>query len=134
MRLTIRNSDGSVSQPVDLRWADVLSKLVDYEDAEKRGLLVRLPCKVGDIVYALWSVPTPTKYVTYLAEVKEIRIAKRASRTMLSVLIEPVEFRGRRKEYFADDFGKLVFRTEEEAEAALKGEKKAVASESPKEE
>lgn len=31
-RLTIRNSDGSVSQPTDLRWADALSKLAYYED------------------------------------------------------------------------------------------------------
>ena len=26
-------------------------KLCDYEDLEEQGLLVRLPCKVGDIVY-----------------------------------------------------------------------------------
>ena len=31
-RLTIRNSDGSVSQPTDLRWADALKKLAEYED------------------------------------------------------------------------------------------------------
>ena len=31
-RLTIRNSDGSVSQPMNLRWADALRKLADYED------------------------------------------------------------------------------------------------------
>lgn len=31
-RLTIRNSDGSVSQPMDLRWADALEKLAAYED------------------------------------------------------------------------------------------------------
>lgn len=31
-RLTIRNRDGSVSQPMDLRWADALEKLADYED------------------------------------------------------------------------------------------------------
>lgn len=30
------------------------NKLADYEDLEEQGLLVRLPCKVGDIVY----VPT----------------------------------------------------------------------------
>lgn len=30
----------------------VLKKLCDYEDLEEQGLLVRLPCKVGDIVYA----------------------------------------------------------------------------------
>lgn len=28
-----------------------LEKLADYEDLEEQGLLVRLPCKVGDIVY-----------------------------------------------------------------------------------
>lgn len=28
-----------------------IEKLCDYEDAEEQGLLVRLPCKVGDIVY-----------------------------------------------------------------------------------
>ena len=26
-------------------------KLCDYEDLEEQGLLVRLPCKVGDIIY-----------------------------------------------------------------------------------
>nr|DAG47058.1 MAG TPA: hypothetical protein [Caudoviricetes sp.] len=29
----------------------VLTKLADYEDAEEQGLLVRLPCKVGDTVW-----------------------------------------------------------------------------------
>ena len=29
----------------------VLDKLATYEDLEEQGLLVRLPCKVGDIVY-----------------------------------------------------------------------------------
>ena len=30
-------------------------KLASYEDAEKQGLLIRLPCKIGDKVYQLWS-------------------------------------------------------------------------------
>ena len=29
----------------------ILTKLADYEDLEEKGFLVRLPCKVGDIVY-----------------------------------------------------------------------------------
>lgn len=29
----------------------ILAKLATYEDLEEQGLLVRLPCKVGDIVY-----------------------------------------------------------------------------------
>ena len=28
-----------------------LEKLADYEDLEEQGLLVRLPCKVGDMVW-----------------------------------------------------------------------------------
>lgn len=32
-RLTIRNSDGSVSQPIRLNWADALFKLAAYEDS-----------------------------------------------------------------------------------------------------
>lgn len=31
----------------------VFKKLADYEDLEEQGLLVRLPCKVGDTVYTI---------------------------------------------------------------------------------
>lgn len=34
-------------------------KLATYEDLEEQGLLVRLPCKVGDDVYI---IPSPTVY------------------------------------------------------------------------
>lgn len=30
---------------------DIINKLAAYEDAEEQGLLIRLPCKVGDTVY-----------------------------------------------------------------------------------
>ena len=30
---------------------DIVLKLAEYEDAEEQGLLIRLPCKVGDTVY-----------------------------------------------------------------------------------
>lgn len=30
---------------------DVMNALAEYEDLEEQGLLVRLPCKVGDTVY-----------------------------------------------------------------------------------
>lgn len=32
-----------------------VDKLADYEDAEEQGLLLRLPCKVGDTVYTVSS-------------------------------------------------------------------------------
>lgn len=75
-RLTIRNSDGSVSQPTDLKWAAALEKLAAYEDtgltpeeivhrlqngkhwadiwrAEAEGRLLVLPCRVGTAVYRI---------------------------------------------------------------------------------
>ena len=36
-----------------------LEKLADYEDLEECGLLMRLPCKIGDDVYI---IPSPTVY------------------------------------------------------------------------
>jgi hypothetical protein len=35
----------------------IIERLADYEDAEEQGLLLRLPCKVGDTVYKLWYKP-----------------------------------------------------------------------------
>lgn len=32
-------------------YISAVRKLCDYEDLEEQGLLVKLPCKVGDIVY-----------------------------------------------------------------------------------
>lgn len=31
----------------------VFKKLADYEDLEEQGLFVRLPCKVGDVLYCI---------------------------------------------------------------------------------
>ena len=99
----------------------VWERLKEYEDMEEHGRLVVLPCKVGDWVYALWDVPTAAKYVIYCAEVKEIRISNRNCRPTTTYLLEPIEYRGRRKEYRDDDFGKTVFLTREEAERAIAG-------------
>ena len=33
--------------------AEIAERLAEYEDAEEDGLLVRLPCKVGDKVYCV---------------------------------------------------------------------------------
>jgi hypothetical protein len=38
---------------------NMIKKLATYEDLEEHGLLVRLPCKVGDDVYI---IPSPTVY------------------------------------------------------------------------
>ena len=37
------------------KYEEIYRKLAEYEDAEEQGLLLRLPCKVGDTVYCLTS-------------------------------------------------------------------------------
>lgn len=98
---------------------ELYGKLKPYVDAEEQGLLVRLPCKVGDTLYA------PTRNI-----VSEFRIIQ-------------FEIGGYDKHYLwvnwylkkgitgnfridvipAEEIGKTVFLTREEAEAALKGGK-----------
>ena len=99
--------------------AQCLKKLQKYEDAEENGMLIRPKCRLGNIVYALWSIPTEARYVIYPAEVKEISLSSTNARKMIMYKLEPISFRGRYNKYYDDDFGKLVFLTEAEAEQAL---------------
>lgn len=77
----------------------VLTKLADYEDAEEQGLILRLPCKVGDKVYRFWYVDD----VPYSIQEQTIK-------TLTNVVAMMED----------DAFGKTVFLTKEEAEQALK--------------
>lgn len=80
---------------------------------------VEVKCKIGDWVYALWEAPVKEKYIIYCAECKEIRIGMRNCRLTTTYRLEPIMYRGHIHEYRGEDFGKLVFSSEEEAEAAL---------------
>lgn len=82
-----------------------LKKLHEYEIAEEQGLLLRLPCKVGDRVYVIVTVldygeigdkATKTYYIT----------ERKFELYMLS-------------DYGKYVFGKTVFLTKEEAEQKL---------------
>jgi len=110
-RLTIRNSDGSVSQLMDLRWADALEKLAHYEDLEEQGRLVVLPCKPSDVtVYQLRDKK----------HAKGVGVSPRhISCTMVwSNGTYALKHQGR-DACTSSDFGKTWFLTETEAEAAL---------------
>lgn len=80
---------------------------------------VEVKCKVGDYVYALWEAPVKLKYIIYCAEVKEIRISMRNCRMTTTYILEPIAYRGHRREYLDEDFGTLVFKNEEDAERTL---------------
>lgn len=90
-----------------------IERLAEYEDMEEQGLLVRLPCKVGDTVWI--------KGDKFPAEIEEIRI------TDDGIYFAYVEYdRGYEEtevwdncEFVLSDIGKTVFRTLGEAEKAL---------------
>ena len=75
-----------------------------YVDAEQIADVptvdaVEVKCKVGDFVYALWEAPVKLKYIIYCAEVKEIRISIRNCRLTTTYMLEPIDYRGRIREY-----------------------------------
>lgn len=71
----------------------VLEKLGQYEDAEEQGLLLRLPCKVGDVIY----------------EINNGKIVEHCLRSKWRIA-----------RYMEEGiFGVLAFTTREEAEQAL---------------
>lgn len=98
-RLTRKTKTGnykSADKTVSIR--QVYDKMGVYEDAEEKGLLLRLPCKVGSTVYLITS---------------KGKIEPRTADAMfLGVLW--------------DEYGKEWFLSQEEAEQALKqmGEKR----------
>ena len=92
---------------VDCHCSDaIVNKLGEYEDAEEQGLLVRLPCKVGDRIYMAFVS----------GEIRERTV------TMISTLggCEWAVHYGEPCEgcVGSNDFGEWVFLTREEAEAA----------------
>lgn len=93
----------------------VLKKLADYEDLEEQGLLIRLPCKVGDTVYRVNAgakqpiIPMTVSEIHFLCYKNE----------------RAVRFDAIGKEdmgescYRLEDIGRIVFLTREEAEKKL---------------
>lgn len=94
---------------------DACKKLAEYEQLEEQGLLVRLPCKVGDTVYRVNAgakqpiIPMTVSEIHFLCYKNE----------------RAVRFDAIGKEdmgescYRLEDIGKIVFLTREEAEKKL---------------
>ena len=90
-------------------WLQVYFKLKDIEDLEEQGLLLRLPCKVGDVIYEIHPLTgkiTPRK-------IKSIVVCNCPDLTIMYKS-------GYDYSNVQDDFGKTVFLTEAEAEQKLK--------------
>ena len=91
------------------------NKLKEYEEAEEQGLLLKLPCKVGDTVYAIGFNNKP---VVYESVVLSILITEKE--IVFNVKVDEFEINSQLKQSM---FGKTVFLTQDEAEEKLKGMK-----------
>lgn len=71
-RLTQRNKEEQ-AHAKSVGYYSLVDKLAEYEDIEEQGLLLKLPCKVGDTIYlvdfeekaydeaTVWSIEIDTK-------------------------------------------------------------------------
>jgi hypothetical protein len=85
-----------------------LEKLATYEDLEEQGLLVRLPCKVGDDLYCIVN-----------GEVKKLKVHSFGVPDFEIIDIEFKYVDGFKIVRFVGEVGKTVFLTREEAEKKL---------------
>lgn len=90
-----------------------IEKLAAYEDAEEQGLLLRLPCKVGDILYFAHHdrvISSEVLSVKYHVEAENHGIFIRKRLT--------IDVEGISAEIDFCEIGKTVFLTEAEAKLA----------------
>lgn len=97
-------------------------KLAKYEDLEEQGLLFRLPCKVGDIVY--YEHPYSSVHTGIQAyQITNIMISQNKKGVWTKKYRAMMLLNGKiidsQINFSFDDIGKTVFLTREEAEAAL---------------
>lgn len=109
-RLTEWNRDHTHAQVGS--HANAIDKLAEYEDLEEQGLLLKLPCKVGDTLY----VPTRTFISEFV--IRYIGVSKCHNIFYHTCLTKGINMTG---ETFSEDkIGKTVFLTQAEAYEALK--------------
>ena len=97
--------------------ADLREKLKYYEDAEEQGLLLRLPCKVGDTLY---RVNKGAKEPVIMMRVIQLYI-KQIYKDKTVMRIDAINDADMGEScYLPCDIGERIFLTREEAEAKLK--------------
>lgn len=105
--------------------AELREKLKRYEDAEEQGLLLRLPCKVGDTVYVITSPFNVFDDIEYDENMKDEVYEAYVSSVSFYESGEQYRIYSKVTNHFIGayfrecDFGKTVFLTGEEAEAKL---------------
>ena len=98
-----------------IRHGRALDKLLEYQKLEKQGLLIKLPCKVGDRVYTIFCNEVYEKTIDRI-------IINRFTTPQIWVETK-LEFATSKLERWDMAIGKTIFLTREEAEKALEERK-----------
>ena len=100
----------------------VYRKLKDYEDAEEQGLLLRLPCKVGDTVWQIMISGMKIKEKKLLYGIYEATVTKVSVDFYRNLLISTItnDTQKCKNKVTISAIGETIFLAREEAEAKLK--------------
>ena len=132
-RLTDKNADGNYFYPKCFEKCDglgasrkcddceittsICEKLGKYEDLEEQGRLIKLPCKIGDIIYRVnaGAKEPVIKMIVLQVNYKQLREDR------IIIRIDAMNDNDMGEScYLLEDFGKNVFITKAEAETKLK--------------
>ena len=127
-RLTKTYSDGTHGAADNLPCGEnsyqykglLLEALGKYEDAEEQGLLLRLPCKVGDKVWLIMISGIKEKkplYRIYEATVTEVSVDFYRNLLISTITNDTKKYKN---EVTISAIGETIFLAREEAEAKLK--------------
>ena len=108
------------------KWEEAAwGKLAEYEDAEEQGLLLRLPCKVGDAIYEIGYDYKGRKYINEIemviisANYGDLDWDKNEHKIRSAYVVGNLKGTNIGVDVDFCDFGRTVFLTKEEAEQAL---------------
>lgn len=115
-RLTEKYSDGTPFVPnfilqLTNGMQSVVNKLAHYEDLEEQGLLLKLPCKVGDTFFKI--ICDGVIYELSLNKIMKSKVVDGAYTYCCNVVGREWDVR------YIESTDKLIFQTKAEAEKAL---------------
>ena len=101
---------------------EIYEKLAEYEDLEEQGILIKLPCKVGDTVYH--EDPYSTLLIGIQSyQITNIMISQNKkgewTRKYRAMLLRNGKTADKQINFEFNDIGKTVFLTKEEALAEM---------------
>jgi len=115
---SINPVDLALDEYSDINFEKIVDKLARYEDLEEQGRLIKLPCKVGDVVYRInigaMKPVIPLRVVEYRFKIVGNCIRKKICCSDDFLCKQPSII------YYAEDIGNKVFLTKAEAEEKLK--------------